>query len=332
MATTAPAVTGFETFRTSRARSQWEIVLRRFRRHRMALAGIATLVVILFASMLAPYLAPFPRDEIGLNRTFLTPLSPDPQNGRLHLLGTDQLGRDYFTRLLYAGRVSLVVAVTVSTLTSLIGIVLGLLAGYFRGWADTIITRTLEFVSTFPALTILLIVAALLLRNENFITLPSFITRPLAFMLAVSEREAKQVALIILTLAGLGWTGTARLMRGMVLSVREQPYIEATRAVGSSNLRIIARHVFPNSFPPLIVDYTLGVNGALVLESALSFLGFGIQDPTPTWGNMLAFANSYMFNHPWVPLVPGLPILLVSLAINYVGDGLRDALDPQMRI
>jgi len=314
-----------------RAERQWQIVLRRFRRHRMAMVGVAVLALMFGASLLAPLIAPYPRDAISLEGPFLPPLSASPQGGGIHLLGTDHLGRDYFTRLLYAARVSLMVAVTVQTIAVLIGIILGLLAGYFGGWTDVLISRTVEFVSTFPPLTILLIVATILLRNENFITLPTFVTGFLAALMSVTPREAKQVALIILTLALLSWTGDARLMRGMVLSVREQPYIEAARALGSSSLRIIAQHVFPNSFPPLIVSYTLGLNGALVLESGLSFLGFGIQDPTPTWGNMLTFANSHMFNHPWMPLVPGLPILLASLAINYVGDGMRDALDPQLR-
>jgi peptide/nickel transport system permease protein len=328
MATASPVIITPEELQKTRSESQWVVVLRRFRRHRMAMIGLVVLVLIFAASLVAPLIAPFPRDAINLDHKFITPMGYD-ELGQLHLLGTDHLGRDYFTRLLYAARVSLMVAVTVSTLAALLGIILGLLAGFFGGWVDTIITRTLEFISTFPAFTILLIIAALLLQNENLITLPSFILKPLGALMSVTEREAKQVALIIFTLAFLGWTGTARLMRGMVLSVREQPYIESSRALGASNLRIIRKHVFPNSFPPLIVDYTLNLNGALVTEAALSFLGFGIQDPTPTWGNMLAFANSFMFNHPWLPLVPGLPILLCSLAINYVGDGLRDALDPR---
>lgn len=136
---------------------------------------------------------------------------------------------------------------------------------------------------------------------------------------------------MILVLAFFGWTGTARLMRGMVLSVRENVYIESARALGASNMRILFRHVFPNALPPMIVDFTLGVNGTLVAESALSFLGFGIQDPTPTWGNMLSYAQSYMFQHPWMPLIPAMPILIASIAINYIGDGLRDALDPRQR-
>ncbi|HSH77539.1 MAG TPA: ABC transporter permease [Herpetosiphonaceae bacterium] len=331
MATTlSPATTDF-TATTRQSERQWQMIVRRFRRHRMAMVGLVVLVVIFTASLLAPVIAPFPRDAIVLGRTFMTPGSTDA-TGRLHILGTDHLGRDYFTRLLYAARVSLLVALTVQTIAATIGITLGLLAGFFGGWVDVAIMRTVEFVSTFPALTILLIVATLLLRNEDLITLPDFVTRSLSALMSVSPREAKQVALIIFTLALLGWTGEARLMRGQVLAVREQPYVESARALGSSNLRIVTRHVFPNAFPPLIVSYTLGLNGALVTESALSFLGFGIQDPTPTWGNMLAFANSFMFNHPWMPLVPGLPILLVSLAINYVGDGMRDALDPKMRV
>ena len=330
MATTSPPITATGLGKERRSEGQWAVVWRRFRRHRMAMISLGILFLLFLGSLLAPLIAPFPRDEIGLTRTFITPMGTD-QDGRLHILGTDHLGRDYFTRLLYAARVSLTVAVTVATLAALMGIIMGLLAGFFGGWVDSLVTRTIEFVSTFPDLPILLILAAILLRNEDFIQLPALITTPLAAILAVPAREAKQVAMIIIVLAFLGWTGIARLMRGMVLQVREQAYIESSRALGGSNLRIIAKHVFPNAIPPLIVAYTLGVNGALVGEAALSFLGFGIQDPTPTWGNMLAFANSYMFNHPWVPLVPGLPILLCSLAINYVGDGLRDALDPKAR-
>lgn len=331
MATTS-SLTLFEERTMRRSESQWATVVRRFKRHRMAMICLALLVIIFVASLLAPVIAPFPRDAIALGQTFRPPLSVDTVNGRLHLLGTDHLGRDYFTRLLYAARVSLMVALTVSVISSLIGIALGLVAGYFGGWVDTIITRMLEFISTFPALTILLIIAALLLQNENFITLPRFITSPLTVLMSVSEREAKQVALIILTLSLLGWTGTARLMRGLALAARGQPYIEAAHGLGIPNLRIMTHHIFPNAFPPLIVDFTLGLNGALVGEAGLSFLGFGIQDPTPTWGNTLSFAKTYMFNYPWMPLIAGLPILIVSLAINYVGDGLRDALDPQSRL
>lgn len=327
--TTSTAIPAEE--RPIKSEGQWAIVLRRFRHHRMAMICLTLLVIILIISAFAPLIAPFPRDAIDLQNRFLAPMSADT-NGQVRILGTDHLGRDFFTRLLYAARVSLMTALAAAIVASAIGMILGLLAGYFGGWVDTGISRFLEFVATFPTLIILLILAAILVRSESSIPLPGFITTPLGAILAVSEREAKQVALVIFVLAILGWTGTTRLMRGMVLSVREQQYIESSRALGSSNTRIIFKHVFPNALPPLIVDFTLAVNGFLVAESALSFLGFGIQDPTPTWGNMLSFAQSYMFQHPWMPIVPSVPILLCSVAINYIGDGMRDAMDPRQRV
>jgi peptide/nickel transport system permease protein len=286
---------------------------------------------MLILSALAPLIAPFPRDEPNLTARFLAPFSTDAK-GALHILGTDHLGRDYATRLLFASRVSLGTAVFSTLISSVIGIVLGLLAGFFGGWVDTIISRTLEVVATFPTLSLLLIVVSIFVGNEKSLPIPGFVTKAVAFLFAVSEREAKLVLMVNLILALFGWTGTCRLMRGMVLSVRENIYIESSRALGASNLRILSRHVFPNALPPMIVDFTLAVNGTLVAESILSFLGFGITDPTPTWGNMLQYAQSYMFQYPWMPLIPSLPILLASVAINYIGDGLRDALDPRQKI
>lgn len=317
----------------ARPESQWSIVLRRFRRHRLALISLAVLILIFVASVLAPYIAPFPDDVYrdALDRRFLTPMSRDIE-GNQHILGTDNLGRDYFTRLLFAARVSLTIAVTVALVATAIGLTLGLLAGYFGGWTDTLITRFLEFVSTFPLLIILLILMAVLIQSGESIPIPDVLVDFVSWATAIKQTEARKVTMVIMVLALLNWPPTARLMRGMVFSVREQVYIESARALGASNPRIILKHVFPNAFPPLIVDFTLQLNTLLVLESALSFLGYGVQDPTPTWGNMLSFAQDYMFQHPWMPLVPGLPILITSLAINYVGDGLRDALDPRLKL
>jgi peptide/nickel transport system permease protein len=329
MATTA-AVPADEPKATA-PESQLAIVLRRFRKHRLAMICVALLATMLLLSALAPLIAPFPRDGPNLQARFLTPLASD-KAGKLHLLGTDHLGRDYATRLLFASRVSLGTAVFSTLISSSIGVVLGLLAGFFGGWVDTIISRSLEVVATFPTLSLLLIIVSIFVGNEKSLPFPGFVTRTVAFLFAVSEREAKLVLMVNLILALFGWTGTCRLMRGMVLSVRENIYIESSRALGASNLRILSHHVFPNALPPMIVDFTLGVNGTLVAESILSFLGFGITDPTPTWGNMLQYAQSYMFQYPWLPLVPSLPILLASVAINYIGDGLRDALDPRQKI
>ncbi|WP_448541419.1 ABC transporter permease [Roseiflexus sp.] len=334
MATTAstPAAPGAIERLQPRSEGQWAVVFRRFRRHRLAMVSLAILILIFTASILAPWIAPFPRDDIGLNRTRLPPMSADPVTGQLHILGTDHLGRDFFTRVIYAARVSLMVAVSVTTLVAIIGTTLGLLAGFFGSWVDNIISRIMEFVATIPDLPILLILSAIMIQNADLIVLPSWIIGPVAWIMAVPNREATQVALLILVLASLGWVGVARLMRGMVLQVREMQYIESARALGGSNAWILLKHVFPNAFPPLIVAFTLGLNGALVSEVAISFLGFGVQDPTPTWGNMMGFATSYMFNHPWMPLIPGLPIFLCSLAFNFIGDGLRDALDPRLKL
>jgi peptide/nickel transport system permease protein len=318
-----------ETPSAPRSEGQWSIVFRRFTHHRMAMLSFAVLVIFFGASLLAPWIAPFPRDELSLGAQFLAPMEVNPNNGKLHLLGTDHLGRDLFTRVLYSARISLVLAIAVSTLASLLGITMGLLAGYYLGWVDIAVTRFLEFVSTFPLLTILLILNSVLLQNPDLIPIPAWFTAIIQWFTGVPDTEGKKLSLVVVTLALLAWTGTARLMRGMVLSVRELAYIESARALGASNLRIIARHVLPNSLPPLIVDYTLAINGVLVLESILSFLGYGVQDPTPTWGNILAIAESNMLNHPWMPLVPGIPLVICALAVNFVGDGVRDALDPR---
>lgn len=329
MATTSTTIPADAAIDRS-SESQWQIVVRRFRKHRIAVASLFLLAALLIISALTPLIAPFPRDEPSLQTRFLPPFTTD-KNGDFRVLGTDHLGRDYFTRLLYASRTSLGTALIATVISSTIGIVLGMLAGYFGGWVDILISRTLEVVATFPQLLLLLIMSSILVQNINAIPIPDFFATFMSWIFAVTEREARIIFAVILVLAFFGWTSTARLMRGMVLSVRENVYIESSRALGASSTRILGRHVFPNALPPMIVDFTLAVNGTLVAESALSFLGFGIQDPTPTWGNMLNFAQSYMFQYPWMPLIPSLPILMTSIAINYIGDGLRDALDPRQR-
>jgi peptide/nickel transport system permease protein len=327
MATTSPAIAAVQTTDTP-SEGQWAIVWRRFRRHRMAMISLVTLIFFLVASLLAPYITPYNRDRPELDRTFLAPMQRNPDGG-LHILGTDHVGRDLFTRVVYAARISIILAVAVATLSSLIGMSMGLLAGFFLGWVDVLITRTLEFISTFPLLPVLLILNSILLQTPELLPIPGWFVWFLQVATGTPPSEAVKLALIVLTLSALLWTGTARLMRGMVLSVRELAYIESSRALGASNGRIIGRHVLPNSLPPLIVDYTLTINAILVLESVLSFLGYGVQEPTPTWGNILSIAEANMFNHPWMPLVPGIPLVICALAVNFIGDGLRDALDPR---
>ena len=310
--------------------SQWGLITRRFRTHKVAVFCLWLLIAIYVLSLCATWIAPYPRDRISLDIAYTTPFST-AVDGSFHVFGTDHLGRDFFTRLIYAARVSLTTALVVVTISTFIGVFIGLIAGYFGGWIDSWVTRLIEFISTFPTFTLLLIAGSIVIQNSEAIPIPYIVYAPVGLLMAINDREASQVVMIITIFVVLGWTGVARFVRGMVLSIREQLYVESSRALGASHWHNMWTHVLPNALPPIIVSYTLGLSGTLVAESALSFLGFGIQDPTPSWGNMLSFANSYMFNYPWMPLVPTLPILVCSLAINYIGDGMRDALDPRVQ-
>jgi len=313
---------------------QWSIVLRRFRRHRLAMISLFVLAMIFIASLLAPILAPFGRDATSLAPRFSPPLTVNAQTGTTHILGVDHVGRDFFTRLLYAARITLSVAFSVATAATLLGMTLGALAGYFRGIVDSIVMRILEFMASIPDFPILLIIASILITDPKLLPYPPFLLDIIGNLMLLNSvgAERAQVLTMIVVLTLFGWTGAARLMRGMVLSVRERDFIESARSLGANNARIILRHVVPNSFPPLVVAYTLSLAGALTAETALSFLGVGITDPTPTWGNMLQFATNFMLTNPWVPLIPGIPVVLCSLGFNFIGDGLRDALDPRLKM
>ncbi len=332
MSTTTVPTRPVEGVSERRPESQGQIILKRFLRHRGAMVSSIVLLLFFGLSLAAPIIAPYPRDDLKVERQFTPPFSTAPETGTYHLLGTDNLGYDLFTRVLYAARVSLTIAILVVIIAEIIGITMGLLAGYYGGWIDNLITRFIEFVSTFPTLQILLIMNAVLLSSPWLLPLPGWYVSGVATVAGVPDKEAFKLAIICTTLAVLSWTGTARLMRAQVLSVRENAYIESSRALGASSFRTITTHILPNSIGPLIVDFTLGINGILVVESILSVLGFGVQTPTPTWGNMLGDAESVMLAHPWMPLIAGIPLVIAALAVNFVGDGLRDALDPRMII
>ena len=317
---------------TTKEETPFQLVMRRFRRHRMAMISLVVIVVIFVISLFAKQIAPFKPDELSVGSYFLPFGSVDTETARVHILGTDNIGRDYFSRLIYAGRISLSVAFLSVLISSLIGITVGAVAGYYGGWVDNILMRFVEFLLTIPSLPLLLILSAMLIQNPDLIPIPGPILFVAGKIMLLSARDAKQAVLIILVLAGLGWLTTAQLMRGMVLSLRNQTFVEAAHSLGASDFFIIFRHMIPNSMAPIIVDASLGMAGYVVAEAALSFLGFGIQDPIPTWGNMLSATQQFMLDHPWLPLVPGLPIFLCSLAFNYIGDGLRDALDPRLKM
>lgn len=317
---------------TIEERSPFQIVMARFRRHRLAMVSLVVMTIIIIITILAPVIAPFEVQELSVNDYFVPWGTVDEETGRVHYLGTDQIGRDYFSRLVYAGRISLTIAIISTLVSELVGVVIGAVSGFFGGWLDNLLMRFVEFMLTIPQLPLLLIISSMLLRNEELIPIPEPILRFMGDLLLLTPRDARNAVLIILVLAGFSWLNAAQLMRGMVLSLREQTFVEASRSLGASNYRIITRDMIPNAMAPIIVDASLGLAGFIILEAALAFLGFGIQDPIPTWGNMLAATQEFMLDRPWLPLVPGLPIFLCSLAFNYIGDGLRDALDPRLKL
>lgn len=296
-----------ESLSTVKEEKQIVVVFHRFLKHRLAVMGGIVLIVMILLAVVGPIIAPY--DPYKQN---LAPAYSDPSPE--HLLGTDDLGRDVFTRLLYAARLSLFVTFLVNTVAELIGVVIGAISGYYGGWVDSIIQRFVEFMLTLPTLPLLLFFSALL-RGLRIEGLPI---------------EWSQAVVISFVLIVFGWMGSTRLVRGMVLSLRDQDFTHASRALGMSNRQIILRHMIPNSLAPVIVDFTLGLGSVIVLEAALSFLGFGVQPPVPTWGNMLQGVQEKMWQKPWLAFYPGFCIFTTSLAFNYVGDALRDALDPRL--
>ncbi|MEU9887425.1 ABC transporter permease [Sphaerisporangium sp. NPDC051011] len=278
--------------------SQGRIAVRRFVRHRMAMAGLLTLVALLVCCFGANWIAAYPRNAQDL---LLGPTSPSAT----HWLGTDDLGRDYLSEILYAGRLSLAIGLCVAVLSTAIGTLLGAVAGFARGWTDEVIMRLTDLLLIVPGIAVL----ALALQGLG--------SSPFT---------------IILVLTGLGWTMVARVVRSQVLSLREKEFVDAARVLGASNPRIIVRHLLPNLVGVVVVNMSLTVAAAVILESTLSFLGFGIQPPQSSWGNMLSQAAGLIgTSKAYLLYAPGVAILLTVLAVNFVGDGLRDAFDVQRR-
>ena len=302
---------------TTKPMGQWALVWRRLRRHRLAMIGLVVLTLVVILSLLAPLIAPYSYEEIDLRRAYSPLLSPGAPDRPVHVLGTDGLGRDILSRLLYAGRISLGVALIVTVLTTTTGTLIGAAAGAFGGVVDTLLMRFADVMLTLPFLPMVLVLSSSL---RQYPALQDFLG------------SSMSVFIIVVVLFVFGWMGNARLVRGSVLSLREQEFIAASRALGASRARIILRHLVPNSLAPIIVSATLGFGTVIIAESALSFLGFGVMPPVPTWGNMLNDARNspleYLFTQA---LSPGLCIFFTVLAINFIGDGLRDALDPRLK-
>ena len=278
-------------------RSQWSYARMRFFRHRLAVAGLIGLVIIFGAGILAGQVAPYGYFQIDLTHLLQGPSST-------HYFGTDGLGRDEFSRVIWGIRTSMEVGVFVAVLSTIIGLIVGAVAGYYGGWMDNLLMRITDLVLTLPLLVILLTAATLLGQGNQW-----------------------RVSIILVLFF---WTGIARVVRGIFLSLREKEYVEAAKASGAGDARLMFRHILPNTLGPVVVNATLAVGTAILIEAALSFLGFGIKPPTPSLGGLVNDAQQYS-QQWWLTVFPGLTIVLIVLCVNFVGDGLRDALDPQQR-
>jgi peptide/nickel transport system permease protein len=270
---------------------------KRFRRHRLAVLGAATIVFLTLACVVGPWLLPFTDTQIDIRARFSPPLSGS------HIFGTDPLGRDILARLLMAGRISLAVGFSAMLISMAIGVCVGLVAGFYEGVIGAALMRFVDAMLCFPSIFLLLAISALIQPS-----VPS----------------------IILLIAMTSWMEVARVVEAQIRSLKTREFAQAAVSFGASNRRIMIRELLPNAVAPIVVAATLNVAHAILAESYISFLGYGIQPPTPSWGNMLDSAQSYLTSAPWLAIVPGAAITLAVTSFNFVGDGLRDALDPRM--
>lgn len=276
--------------------SPWALAGRRFRRHRQAMLGLGLLLFLTLATLMTPILAPHDPDAVNLAAGRL--LGPSAA----HWMGTDELGRDILSRVLYGARISLAIGFLAVTIAITLGTAVGAVAGYAGGRVDTVLMRTVDLFLSFPRLVLLITVVA--------VFQPS-------------------IPLIVIVLGLTGWMGVSRLVRGQVLSVREREYVQAARALGYGPSRVLGRHVLPNVLTPVIVAATLGIGNAILAEAALSYLGLGVQPPTASWGNIIQSGGDRIVDAWWITTFPGLAIVLTVMSFNLVGDGLRDAFDPR---
>ena len=281
-----------------RVDSPWRMASRRFFRHRLAAAGLVISILLILSAIFAPWLAP--DDPLRIN--VLARFVPPGEQG--YPLGSDELGRDLLSRLLYAGRISLSVGFVAMLVTVSIGTLVGLISGYFGGIMDTILMRVTDALMCFPTIFLLLVLA-------SFVG-PSLLS-------------------ITIIIGVTAWMELARILRNQTMALRERDYVHAAVALGANHRRILFRHLLPNSLAPIMVAATLNIANAVLLESYISYLGYGIQPPDASWGNMLNKAQSYFDDAPWVAIFPGLIITLTVVSFNFIGDGLRDALDPRTK-
>ena len=277
--------------------SQFKTVLQRLMKDKAAVIGLTIIVIFAIIAILAPYISPYPFDKTDIKNSFAGPSWEHP-------FGTDDLGRDILSRIMYGGRYSLRIGIISVSSALVVGIAIGSIAGYFGGWMDMILMRFLDIFQAIPGL---------------------------IFSIAVSAVLGAGFTNCIIALAIGLVPGYARLTRASILNVRKMEYLEAANIINASTFRIITRHVLPNAIAPLIVSATMGVATSILIAASLSFIGLGVQPPTPEWGAMLSAGRSYIRNHPHLVLFPGLTIMTAVLSLNMLGDGLRDALDPKLK-
>ena len=295
-------------------RSLWGDALYRLMRNRAAVGGLFLIAAAFLVAIFAPVLAPY--DPIAIPQNPATQMEPlwtgSKYTDSRYLLGTDFLGRDILSRLIYASRISMVVGFIPTFIVFGLGVTVGMSAGFFGGWLDQLLMRFTDIIYAFPDFLFLLIIVASF-RNSPF------------------GKIMDGLMLIFVAIAIVGWVGVARLTRGQVLALKEREFVEAARSVGASSLRIMTKHLLPNALAPLIVTAAFAVPSAILGEATLSFLGVGIVPPTPSWGQMINEGFPLFSSNPWAVLMPGICISVVMLAFTFVGDGLRDALDPRMK-
>lgn len=286
--------------------SPWRIVWKRLKKNKLAIMGLFILIFMVLFSFVGPIFMPFTYDFMDANALKMPP-------GGRHILGTDLLGRDILTRVMQGGRISLTVGIVAVSIQVLIGSTMGALAGFYGGWVDNLIMRIVDIFLTVPFLPIIMILSMIL-----------------------SDLKVKteyRIFFVMFFIGVLSWSGLARLVRGQILALREQEFMQAAEALGLKDRKKIFKHLLPNTVPSIIVNATLGIGGAIMTESGLSFLGIGVVPPTPSWGNMVQAAQDLtnLSQRLWLWVPPGLCIFLTVMAINLLGDGLRDALDPKMK-
>ncbi|MFD1150827.1 ABC transporter permease [Saccharothrix hoggarensis] len=301
----APEKAEVSQFDSTAAKKQWQVILRRFTRHKAAVFGLVLFVVLVLFAFLGGLLWKYSYTDLGFKR-YLPPSGDHP-------FGTDRLGGDMVALIIRGTQFSLQIAMVVALLSTVIGVVLGALAGYLKGWVDTLISRFIDLLLVIPSL----VIAAVLVRNS--------------FVVSVTGGGNSNWLVVALYLGLIGWLSIARVIRGMVLSLREKEFVEAARALGASTFRIVFRHILPNTIDVIIVNATLAIAQAVLLEAALSFIGLGVQSPDTSLGLMISLNKNELTLHPWLFLTPFVFIVLISLAVNFIGDGLRDAFDPRQK-